>query len=125
MPKHNQYIVHTRIPKFKVSAKIDMKDMMKHMGICSVFDRQCADFSEIVAHPFNAYLNKAEQNCTFEIDEEGIKGAGFVEYEAGAGCMEYGRPKDYYFYLDRPFLFTVTKRRNNPIFTGVIYNPSV
>ncbi|WP_029318893.1 serpin family protein [Butyrivibrio sp. AE3004] len=123
-PKHTSYIVHVRIPKFRVSERIDMIDMMKGMGIKSAFCKDDADFSEIVGNPINAFLVKAEQNCCFEIDEEGVKGAGLIECGGASGCSLLESQKDYYFYLDRPFLFTVTQRLANPIFTGVIYSPA-
>ena len=112
-------LVHLTIPKFKVSAKTDLREILPELGITDAPDPERADFTPLTRDRDDIYLAKAEHAAMIEIDEEGVTGAAYTELELdGAGAIM----NELDFVLDRPFMFVLTGRDGSVLFSGVIRN---
>ena len=112
--------VNLSLPKFDVSANLQLGQALQEMGITEVFQPDAADFSAIVQEG-PAWLDQVQHAVRVMIDEEGVSAAAYtVMMTAGAA-----RPpeEEVDFILDRPFLFVVTGHDNLPLFAGVVNQP--
>ena len=112
-------IVHLSLPKFDISADLQLKDSLAALGITEAF-RSSADFSPILPDTA-AWLDSVQHAARVAIDEEGVTAAAYtVMATVGAAPP----PKDeVYFTLDRPFLFVITSRDSLPLFAGIVNTP--
>lgn len=116
-----QMMVDLSMPKYDISSKLDLKKIMKSLGVADAFDSTLADFTPISTMS-EVYLAKAEQTTRFKVNEEGIEAASCVEFGAIAAGLP---PKldEVKFILDRPFVFMVVSRETVPVFAGKVENP--
>lgn len=116
-----QMQIDLSMPKYDISTKLDLKNVMKSFGIVDAFDSTLADFTPISTMP-EVFLEKAEQTTRFKVNEEGIEAATCVEFRALAAGIppELDEVK---FVLDRPFVFMVVSRDTVPAFVGKVENP--
>ena len=110
-------IINISIPKFDVSRKTDLEDIMRSLGINAAFDAASADFSPLTNEP-EVFVSKAEHAANLSIDEEGVTGAAYTDI----GLCGAGMPPEEVvdFVLDRPFLFLVTSRDGSILFAGSV-----
>ena len=112
--------VNMSIPKFKVSAKTDLNDAIKALGITDVFDPVLADFSPLTKDSNGLFVDRTEHAAMVEIDEKGVTGAAYTAILAdGMGAEP---EKIYDFVLDRPFMFVITGADGSILFAGVVRN---
>jgi serine protease inhibitor len=111
--------VNLSIPKFDVSANMNLYEGLKNMGITDAFIKDKAQFTKLT-YESPIWLTGAHQSVRVKIDEEGVKAATYLELP-GAGSAE--PPEEIVdFILDRPFLFVIEKD-NIPLFAGCVNNP--
>ncbi len=116
---HDYYKVNLSVPKFDITTNQNLQSGLEKMGVTDIFDAQSADFSGLTGD-VPVYLTGANQNVRLTIDEEGVKGAVYIEIP-GAGAMQ--PPEEIVdFVLDRPFLFIVSKN-TVPLFVGTVSQP--
>ncbi len=113
-----EYEVEVSMPKFDVSSKIDLKDMMYELGIEDAFVAGRADFSPI-SDMGQLCIAKAEQTSRFKVDEDGVEATSFVEMGIAMACLP-PRLERVSFKLNRPFLFVVTGADKVPVFAGKV-----
>lgn len=115
-------IVNFSVPKFDISANLDLINGLQTMGVQDVFDIESADFSGICPEDQDLYLNRAQQGVRVTIDEEGLTGTAYTSltFEYGSAPQE---KKEVDFVLDRPFLFLVESSDGLPLFTGIVNQP--
>ena len=111
---------HVSIPKFDISSSINLNDELKALGVTDIFDPLAADFSPLVEQDI-AYVDKIQQDVRVMIDEEGCRAAAVTNVEACWG--EIIPDGDFYYSLDRPFLFAIVQSTNVPLFMGIVNNP--
>ena len=111
--------VNLSVPKFDVSAEMDLREGLENLGVTDVFSEENADFSGITSR-MPLYLGGANQSVRVRIDEEGVKAGAYSEYPM-YGAMQ---PPDEIidFILDRPFIFVI-EQQNIPLFAGCINEP--
>lgn len=114
------YNIHFSVPKFDVSAKLDLREGLENMGISDVFSEQDADFSAVTPDWEDLYLGKAEHAARLVIDEEGALGAAYTVMLMYATGAVQQPPKEIDFTLDRPFLFVITSQDDLPLFAGIV-----
>jgi serpin B len=108
------------LPKFDVDAELDLKGMLRNMGIHDVFDPEIADLSGLVSN-VQAYVTSASHAARVKIDEEGCEAAAYTVITVDAlGWMEQ---KPLEFKVDRPFAFAITGSDGLPLFTGIVNEP--
>ena len=116
-PGENYPIVHLSVPKFRVSKKIDLMDVIKRMDITDALDPEKADFSPLTDEVEKIWLDAAEHAAMVEIDEEGVTGAAYTELAMnGMGAAV----EDVDFTLDRPFYFAIASGDGSILFSGIV-----
>ena len=111
--------IHLSVPRFDISYKTDIISNLKALGVTDIFQAGTADFSPLLDDPL--FVDEAKHAARVMVDENGVKAAAFtfVTETKGAAMEE----KDFYFTLDRPFLFVIRSEAGIPLFVGVVENP--
>lgn len=106
-------MVEWSVPKFDLSADLDLTETLKSLGITNLLDKENADLSGLT--PLDAYLSQAKQMARVSVDEEGVEAAAVTIMGAGMGSPPEGCVMD----LNRPFLF-VLRSQGVTLFVGVV-----
>ena len=114
--------VYTSIPKFEKEYEIEMKDILKALGMSDAFDEEKADFSKLgVSDEGNIYVNRVLHKTFISVNERGTEAgaATVVEMVCETAAMEEG--EIYKVYLDRPFVYAIVDNETNiPLFIGTV-----
>ena len=116
--KNSKYVdADIYVPKFDVSANIDLTEGLESMGITDIFDSGKCDMTPLT-DSIGTAVSKAEQDTRVMIDEHGCKAASMtvIDY-CGSGIPD----EKVTFRLDRPFIFEVIK--DAPLFVGIVNDP--
>lgn len=118
---HKPMKVNLSVPKFDISAGVDLEPALKKLGLTGIFDPLGNDFSASVNSEQPVYLDSINQDTRVTIDEDGVKAASYILLDFGAGAAA---PPDEIidFVLDRPFLFAITTD-SIPLFVGTVNIP--
>ncbi len=111
--------VSLSLPKFKVSGKQDLKEILNRLGVTDVLDPSLADFTPLMTNGEGLSLSSAEHAAMVEIDEKGVTGAAVTSLIVAGSVIPDDRME---FVLDRPFLFVITGEDGSVLFSGVIRN---
>ena len=112
-------MVKLAVPKFKVSGKQDLRDMLEKLGVTDVLDPAKADFTPLTTDAKDLFLSKVDHAAVVEIDEKGVTAAAYTDMAvAGSGMPQ----ETLEFVLDRPFVFVVTGWDGSVLFTGAVRN---
>lgn len=113
--------VNLSVPKFDVSASMDLKAGLQSMGLIQIFEPYGNDFTPSIESDLPVYLDSINQDTRVTIDEEGVTAASYILLEFGAGAA---MPPDEIidFVLDRPFVFAITMD-DVPLFVGTVNMP--
>ena len=106
--------VEWSVPKFDLSADLDLMSTLKSLGITDLLDKEKADLSGLTA--LDAFLTQAQQMTRVSVDEEGVEAAAVTIIGAGAGAPP---EETCVMNLNRPFLF-VLRSQGVPLFVGVV-----
>ena len=115
----NSALVHLTVPKFNDSAKTDLLECLKNIGITDVLSEKQADFTPLTKEIENIYVSSAEHAAMVKIDEEGVTGAAYTVLMMDAAGIIQNQVD---FIIDRPFVFAVAAPDGSILFTGVIQN---
>ncbi|XP_053246429.1 neuroserpin [Podarcis raffonei] len=110
--------VEVYLPRFTIEQEIDLKDVLKGLGITEVFGRS-ADLTAMSDNK-ELHLSKAVHKSIFEVNEEGSEAA------AASGMIAISRMAVLYpqVIVDHPFFFVVRNRRTGTIvFMGRVMHP--
>ena len=106
--------VEWSVPKFDLSADLDLMSTLKSLGITDLLDKDKADLSGLTS--LDTFLTQAEQMTRVSVDEEGVEAAAVTIIADGMG----GAPDETcVMNLNRPFLF-VLRSQGVPLFVGVV-----
>lgn len=109
-----------QIPKFSFSAKLDLVDTLKNLGVSSAFEGN-ANFSGITNQM--AFISHIRQETYIGIDENGVEASAFTEIGlAGAGQPEEQKDRADMI-LNRPFIYGITAPNGTLLFIGICENP--
>lgn len=119
----NEYVkVYFSVPKFDISAQLDLIGGLKELGVTDVFDPDVSDFTPMTTDTdVPIYVSEATHAARVKIDEEGVEAAAFTVITADGAAAEPER--EIYFTLDRPFLFAISSQDGLPLFAGVVNRP--
>lgn len=106
--------VEWSVPKFDLSADLDLMSTLKSLGITDLLEADKADLSGLTS--LDAYLNQVQQMTRVSVNEEGVEAAAVTIMGLGAG----GVPDETcVMNLNRPFLF-VLRSQGVALFVGVV-----
>lgn len=106
--------VRTAIPEFKAASSIDLKTVLKSLGVTSAFEEGTADFSRLSDRP--TWCDECRQKTVIEVDRNGTKAAAIT----WGGVMDEAAPA-LWVYLNRPFLYAVVDNATGlPLFVGIV-----
>ena len=106
--------VEWSVPKFDLSADLDLMSTLKSLGITDLLDKDKADLSGLTS--LDTFLTQAQQMTRVSVDEEGVEAAAVTIIADGNG----GIPDETcVMNLNRPFLF-VLRSQGVPLFVGVV-----
>ena len=104
------------VPRFDVKSSVDLKDILKALGVTDAFDENVADFTPLTDS--GAVVSSVMQAARVRIDEEGVEAAAYTEIVADSdGAME---PPKVEMNLNRPFLFVIFNNSTVPLFVGTV-----
>ena len=106
--------VEWSVPKFDLSADLDLMSTLKSLGITDLLDKDKANLSGLTS--LDTFLTQAEQMTRVSVDEEGVEATAVTIIADGMG----GAPDETcVMNLNRPFLF-VLRSQGVPLFVGVV-----
>lgn len=114
------------MPQLHLDQELNLIPSMKRLGVVRAFDRDRADFTELlVLQPSEvASVNLFTQHVVLDLDEEGAVAVA-VSALGGVSITSYvEKPPPIRFFVDRPFLFVIQdERTHTALFTGYIAKP--
>ena len=114
--------INLSLPKFDISADLDLKDTLKQMGITDVFDSMKADFSPLLTWDDKGVISDARHAARVTINEKGVTAAAYtLILRDPTSAPPAGNEMD--FVLDRPFMFYIESEDGLPLFTGIVNEP--
>ncbi|KAF7041799.1 hypothetical protein CFC21_051538 [Triticum aestivum] len=115
-----------KVPKFKVSRKVEASDLLKDMGLERPF---CFshDFTEMVDYSEPLAVRSVLHECVVEVDEDGTMAAAATEADIMTGCsIGWEEPARVDFVADHPFLFLIREDESGIVlFAGQVVNPEL
>lgn len=108
------------MPRFKYRYELELKDVLKEMGMVEAFSDREADFSKI--SDVFLYISRILHKTYIDVNENGTEAAAvtavvFTTTSAGGG----GVPS---FTVDRPFVYAITEKDTGAIlFMGKVMDP--
>ena len=116
-------IVNTKMPKFEVSYKIELQDILKSMGMETLFDESKADLSSLGTTDTNLYADKVVHKTYISLGEQGTKAgaATAVAIDKALGMLDIEVKE---VNLNRPFLYMIFDTETGiPFFVGTMKEP--
>ena len=106
------------VPRFDVKTSVDLKDILKALGVTDAFDGNMADFTPLTDN--GAMVNSVMQAARVKIDEEGVEAAAYTEIVANDSSAMIEPPPVVEMNLNRPFLFVIFDGNDVPLFVGTV-----
>ena len=105
------------VPKFDVKSSVELKDVLRALGVADAFDADKADFAPLTDG--DAVVSSVMQAARVKIDEEGVEAAAYTEIAVNDSApME--PPSVVEMNLNRPFLFVIFSDDDVPLFVGTV-----
>lgn len=112
--------VQVALPRFTVSASLDLGSLLPRMGMASAFDPRLADFSGMTGRR-DLFISAAVHEAYVEVNEEGTEAAAATGIVMGLTSARPGPS----FIADHPFLFLIRDRATDAVlFLGRLQDPS-
>lgn len=114
--------VAVTMPKFESEMEVDLREVLKEMGMVLPFDGAQADFTGLGTSPDgNLYINEVLHKAFIEVEEKGTRGGAATA--VGINCE--GAPEEpedqKVVTLDRPFVYLVVDTSSMlPVFMGTV-----
>lgn len=114
--------VAVTMPKFESEMEVDLREVLKEMGMVLPFDGAQADFTDLGTSPDgNLYINEVLHKAYIEVEEKGTRGGAATA--VGINCE--GAPEEpeeqMVVTLDRPFVYLVLDTSSMlPVFMGTV-----
>ena len=118
----SQDSAEVQLPRFRLTYKLTLNDVLKALGMGVAFEGGAADLSGIAGSPGDLFISEVKHKTVLDVNEEGTEAAAVTSVGVGIVCA-CGPPV---FRVDRPFLFAIRERLTGTIlFMGKIMNPLV
>jgi serpin B len=107
------------LPRFRLEAALDLKEVLEALGVVTAFDPSRADFSAMNGRR-DLHLQKTVHKAVIAVDEEGAEAAAAT----GAGAGVVSVPQS--FEVDRPFVLMIYDHVTGAVlFMGRVMDPRV
>ena len=106
------------VPRFDVKTSVDLKDILKALGVTDAFDGNMADFTPLTDN--GAMVTSVMLAARVKIDEEGVEAAAYTEIVANDSAAMIEPPPVVEMNLNRPFLFVIFDGNDVPLFVGTV-----
>lgn len=115
--------VIANMPKFSCEFQLELKEILKELGMPTAFDESNADFSKM-AHSTagNIFIGLVLQKTFVSVDEEGTEAAATTIVGMYDEASQGGPSVHYEFVtLDRPFVYMIIDNETSlPLFMGIL-----
>jgi serpin B len=116
-------LLRCEIPAFEIVSDIDLKTVLKNIGLGIVFDAQKADFDGI-SEEEGLFVSEMIQKVRLQVNESGTVAAAGSGAVVQPKSIQTGNNKPIPFRADRPFLFILRDNTTGtPLFTGRFVSP--
>jgi serpin B len=116
-----EQVVRLHLPKFKVAMGMEMKPILKKMGINDAFEPAKADFSGITGKQDELSISAITHKSLVEVDEKGTEAAAASSVVMSRGV---GTQQPIIMQVNHPFYFMIRENKTGVIlFLGRVVNP--
>ena len=111
--------VAATMPKFESEMEVDLREVLKEMGMDLPFDSAQADFTGLGTSPEgNLYINQVFHKAYLEVEEKGTRGGAATAVEMNT---EAAPEEQMVVTLDSPFVYMVVDTSSMlPVFMGTV-----
>ncbi|CAG7728091.1 unnamed protein product [Allacma fusca] len=106
-----------KMPKFKLDVNYDLVDVMRQLGINSLFDPSLVDLSGLTKGGEHHKVSRITHRTSLDVNEDGATAA------AASGVEIYPISSPSIFAVDKPFVFMINDRLTGPVLLGHLVNP--
>ncbi|CAH0407675.1 unnamed protein product [Chilo suppressalis] len=106
------------LPKIDVSSSTDLKEILKSIGVKTIFDDSAAELRGLIVPDEDLYVSKAVQKATITINEEGSVAAAANAFIVSTRTASVRPQMQYVVKADHPYLYCI-KIRKILLFCGV------
>lgn len=122
--KKKNITIHLSLPKFDIVSQTELSQNLQALGVTDVFQDTLSDFSPITEEYTNLVLSEVQHAARVTVDEEGGEAAAYTLMLVTPTSAPEPELEEISFTLDRPFLFVLTGVSDQPLFVGVVNDPS-
>lgn len=111
-----------KLPKVNFSSKINLKETLESLGMIDAFNKNKADFSNMIDKEI--FISEVQQMTHLTFDEKKVEAAAVTIVDV----VEEAAPVEeeiIEFYLDKPFMYFIENNEGAVVFVGVINNPNI
>ncbi len=119
---HRHMKIHLTVPKYDVESKMDLRPVLKQLGISDALDPKLADFSALLPED-PAFVGAVTHGARVIVNEKEVEAAAYTEIQAPASAAPPENMEEIWFTADRPFLFVITGAQSLPLFIGIVQQP--
>lgn len=125
--KKSKYIAGTvnfKMPKLSVKSSYDLKKELINLGINKIFDENSADLTRIIEFDdsYNLYVSNTMHKAAIDFNKDGVEAAAVTIIEGNKSTAIDPDAKQIDFFLDQPFIYSITDANDIPLFVGIVTN---
>ena len=114
--------VTVAVPKFDISYDAELSSILSELGAPSVFTPGKADLTSLLTSMDDPYAG-IQHSVRLRIDEEGSEGAAYSAITMAPTSLPPSEKK-MEIVFDRPFAFSLLSPNGEPLFTGIVNDPT-
>ncbi len=117
--------INIYLPKFKYKNSIDLKEIIKNIGVTKIFNNENAELKKIAdLSPENVFVSSIFQNTSIEVDEKGTEAAAVTVVLCRGTSVEAPAEK-IEFNCNKPFMYVIKENKTETnLFMGIVQNPT-
>ena len=125
--KKSKYIAGTvnfKMPKLSVKSSYDLKKELINLGVNKIFDENSADLTGIIQFDdlSNFYVSNSMHKAAIDFNKDGVEAAAVTIIEGSKSTGIDPDAKQIDFFLDQPFIYSITDINDIPLFVGIVTN---
>ena len=125
---NNNFSINLSLPRFKYDYEIeDFINVLKNLGINNAFDKEKADFSNIISKNIESlYVGEAIHKTHIDLNEKGTKAAAVTYFGTYKATSREPKEKEIVnIEFNKPFIYIIRdKETKEMLFFGTVYEPN-